>query len=603
MAFPIITPLKQALSVNRIQAVMGIINGTTNYILTRMQTEGGDFESILADAQALGYAEADPTADVDGLDAADKIAILAALAFGGRIDREKIYCEGIRNISAADITYAENLGFVIKLLAIAKLPNEDNTHRIQARVHPTLVPIDHPLANVNDVNNAVLVEGDPIGQVMFYGPGAGEGPTASAVVSDLLSIAATLANGQKFNPLLACSHRHRLDIVPNDEVVTRLYVRLLVKDTPGVIGKLGTCFGNHSVSLESIVQIGVQNGLVELVVVTHEVQEGAFQKALAEIRQFSEVQDIPSLLHVLVNDKALHRWRRSLPVEKLGNTCSRQESNVDASEIDWLLQGLTALTGLSLRLENYRDREIISSKVSITTLTEKWHQRINSRVPVQYLVGETPWRNFSLTVTPDVLIPRPETELIIDIIKKMVEQSPTGDELAKGHWADLGTGSGAIALALAHQFLQATIHAVDISEKALAIAQLNAQQNNLTHRIQFHQGSWLAPLSHLKSQLSAIISNPPYIPTQTVLTLQPEVKKHEPHLALDGGTDGLNSIRQLITQGALYLQPNGLWLIELMSGQAQTVETLLKARDSYTNIQIHQDLSGIQRFVSACKAL
>jgi len=296
---PIITPLKQALSVNRIQAVMGIINGTTNYILTRMQTEGGDFEPILTDAQALGYAEADPTADIDGLDAADKIAILAALAFGGRIDREKIYCEGIRNVSAADITYAENLGFVIKLLAIAKLPNEDNTNSIQARVHPTLVPIDHPLASVNGVNNAVLVEGDPVGQVMFYGPGAGEGPTASAVVSDLLSIAATLATGQTPNPLLSCSHSHRLDIIPNEEVVTRLYVRLLVKDSPGVIGKLGTCFGKHDVSLESIVQIGIQNGLVELVVVTHEVPEGAFQKALTEIRQFSEVQDVPSLLHVL----------------------------------------------------------------------------------------------------------------------------------------------------------------------------------------------------------------------------------------------------------------------------------------------------------------
>ena len=296
---PIITPLKQALSVNRIQAVMGIINGTTNYILTRMQTEGGDFEPILADAQALGYAEADPTADVDGLDAADKIAILAALAFGGRIDREKIYCEGIRNISAADITYAKNLGFVIKLLAIAKLPDENNTNRIQARVHPTLVPVSHPLASVNDVNNAVLVEGDPIGQVMFYGPGAGEGPTASAVVSDLLSIAATLANGQTFNSLLACSHSHRLDIVPNNEVITRLYVRLLVKDTPGVIGKLGTCFGKHNVSLESIVQIGIQDNLVELVVVTHEVQEGAFQKALTEIHEFPEVQDVPSLLHVL----------------------------------------------------------------------------------------------------------------------------------------------------------------------------------------------------------------------------------------------------------------------------------------------------------------
>jgi homoserine dehydrogenase len=313
---PIIAPLKQALSVNRIQAVTGIINGTTNYILTRMQTEGGDFEPILTDAQALGYAEADPTADVDGLDAADKIAILAALAFGGRIKRDDIYCEGIRNISAADISYAEKLGFVIKLLAIAKLPNfadapitEHHPQAVQVRVHPTLVPIGHPLASVNGVNNAILVEGDPLGQVMFYGPGAGEGPTASAVVSDLLSIAANLTMGltnglasgpeQNPNPLLSCTHDHTLSIVPNAEVVTRQYVRLLVKDSPGVIGKLGTCFGQHQVSLESIVQIGIQDNLVELVVVTHEVQEDKFQKALSEIRQFPEVTDIPSLLHVL----------------------------------------------------------------------------------------------------------------------------------------------------------------------------------------------------------------------------------------------------------------------------------------------------------------
>ncbi|PZO22971.1 MAG: peptide chain release factor N(5)-glutamine methyltransferase [Leptolyngbya foveolarum] len=280
-----------------------------------------------------------------------------------------------------------------------------------------------------------------------------------------------------------------------------------------------------------------------------------------------------------------------------------KENNVDASEIDWLLQGLTSLSSLSLRLGDYRDQKIISSKVSITTLEEKWHQRINNRVPVQYLVGDTPWRNFSLTVTPDVLIPRPETELIIDIVKEMIEQSPIRDRLIEGQWADLGTGSGAITLALAHQFPQATIHAVDISDKAIAIAQLNAQQNNLANRIQFHQGSWLDPLSILKGQLAAIISNPPYIPTQTVLTLQPEVEKHEPHLALDGGTDGLDSIRQIITQGALYLQPNGLWLIELMAGQARAVKTLLINQNSYANIQIHQDLSGIQRFVSARKAL
>ena len=296
---PVIAPLKQALSVNRLQAVMGIINGTTNYILTRMQNEGGDFEPILTDAQALGYAEADPTADVDGLDAADKLAILATLAFGGRINRDDIYCEGIRNVSAADITYAETLGFVIKLLAIAKLSDSTDPDCIQVRVHPTLVPTSHPLASVNGVNNAVLIEGDPIGQVMFSGPGAGEGPTASAVVSDLLSIAASLATGQNPNPLLTCSHSHMLSILPNSEVVTRLYVRLLVKDTSGVIGKLGICFGQHNVSLESIVQIGIQDSLVELVVVTHEVPEGAFQKALSEIRQFPEVKDIPSLLHVL----------------------------------------------------------------------------------------------------------------------------------------------------------------------------------------------------------------------------------------------------------------------------------------------------------------
>ncbi len=300
---PIIAPLKQALSVNRIQAVMGIVNGTTNYILTRMQNEGGDFEAILADAQALGYAEADPTADVDGLDAADKIAILAALAFGGRVSREDIYCEGIRNVSAADISYAERLGFVIKLLAIAQLPKDtdlaDGSNRIQVRVHPTLVPIDHPLASVNDVNNAVLVEGNPIGQIMLYGPGAGEGPTASAVVSDLIAVAANATGQRSPNPLLTCPHDLTLEIVPTTEVVTRLYIRLRVKDTSGVIGKLGTCFGQHDVSLESIVQIGIQNSLVELVVVTHEVQESAFHKALKEIRDFPEVIGIPSLLHVL----------------------------------------------------------------------------------------------------------------------------------------------------------------------------------------------------------------------------------------------------------------------------------------------------------------
>lgn len=304
---PVIQPLKQSLSVNRIHRIMGIINGTTNYILTRMQREGADFASVLADAQRLGYAEADPTADVDGLDAADKIAILAALAFGGRVKLPEVYCEGIRNISASDISYAEKLGFVIKLLATAERQASpdpsDLTDHLQVRVHPTLLPKTHPLASVNDVYNAILVEGEPIGQVMFFGPGAGMGPTASAIVSDIQNIAALLKSSgtqpESLHPLMACIHEHYCNIIPMDSLVTRFYARFLTRDQSGVIGKIGTCFGDHNVSLESIVQIDSKHELAEIVVVTHDVQEGNFRKALAEIREFSAVAEIPSVLRVL----------------------------------------------------------------------------------------------------------------------------------------------------------------------------------------------------------------------------------------------------------------------------------------------------------------
>ncbi|MBD2326947.1 homoserine dehydrogenase [Alkalinema sp. FACHB-956] len=304
---PVIEPLKQSLCANRINSVTGIINGTTNYILTRMVQEGADFGEVLADAQRLGYAEADPTADVDGWDAADKIAILASLAFGGRIDREAISCEGIREVSAAEIAYADKLGFVIKLLAIAKRP--ESAEALQVRVHPTLVPKAHPLASVNDVYNAILVEGDPVGQVMFFGRGAGAGPTASAVVSDILNIAALLKVGRDcakqadgtplLDPLLACSHHDYCAIAPMDDLVTRFYARFLTQDYPGVIGKLGTCFGDHQVSLESVVQAGIRDGLAEIVVVTHDVQEGNFRKALAEIEQMPAVAKVASVLRVL----------------------------------------------------------------------------------------------------------------------------------------------------------------------------------------------------------------------------------------------------------------------------------------------------------------
>jgi len=311
---PVIEPLKQSLCANRIHTLMGIVNGTTNYILTRMQTEGGDFAEILADAQKLGYAEADPTADVDGFDAADKIAILASLAFGGRIKLSEVYCEGIRQVSAADIAYADKLGFVIKLLAVAKRDIPPGTNladlpdQLQVRVHPTLIPKSHPLASVNQVYNAILVEGEPIGQVMFFGPGAGAGPTASAVVSDILNIAAILKVGRgvatddqppQLDPLLACSHQHYCAIAPMSELVTRFYARFLTQDSSGVIGKLGTCFGNHSVSLESVVQIGLRDNQAEIVVVTHHVREGNFHQALDEIRTFEAVNSVASLLRVL----------------------------------------------------------------------------------------------------------------------------------------------------------------------------------------------------------------------------------------------------------------------------------------------------------------
>jgi homoserine dehydrogenase len=293
---PVIQPLKQSLSVNRIHAVTGIVNGTTNYILTRMQAEGISFDDVLADAQKLGYAEADPTADVDGLDAADKIAILASLAFGGRIKLQDVYCEGIRQVSKTDIAYADKLGFVIKLLAIATR----NSSLISVRVHPTLVPKAHPLASINGVYNAILVEGEPIGQVMFFGPGAGAGATASAVSSDILNLVAALqASTAKPNLLLTCGHQDYCQITPPEELVTRFYTRFLTKDQPGVIGKLGTCFGKYGVSLESVVQTGFQGELAEIVVVTHDVREGDFRQALAEIRTLEAIDSIPSLLRVL----------------------------------------------------------------------------------------------------------------------------------------------------------------------------------------------------------------------------------------------------------------------------------------------------------------
>ncbi len=273
-------------------------------------------------------------------------------------------------------------------------------------------------------------------------------------------------------------------------------------------------------------------------------------------------------------------------------------AEVPVAEVDWLLQEIAGLEPLALRLESFKQRPQIELQYPLPMLSQLWQRRLDDRAPIQYLAGVAPWRHFSLTVSPAVLIPRPETECLIDLAVDAVKNSST-PQLTEGHWADLGTGSGAIAFGLAEAFKAATIHAVDRSAEALAIAQLNAQQLGLQDRIHFYQGSWWEPLSAFKGQLSGMVSNPPYIPSNWIPQLQPEVANHEPHLALDGGGDGLDCIRQLIETSPDYLRSGGIWLIEMMAGQADTVAQLLHQQGSYCHIQIFSDLAGIDRFALA----
>ena len=303
---PIIEPLKQSLGSNRIQRVSGIINGTTNYILSRMADEGAAYEAVLADAQRLGYAEADPAADVQGGDAADKIAILSGLAYGGAIDRSAIPTEGIDRLEARDVNYAAQLGYVVKLVATAQLwgSDSDGTVQLDVRVSPTLLPKDHPLAGVHGVNNAILVEGDPVGRVMFYGPGAGAGPTASAVVADILNIAGIRQVGGDqagLDPLLAASRWRRCRLVESGVTEARYYLRLQTSDQAGVIGKIGSCFGDAQVSIRSIVQFETsgQAADAEIVVITHQAPEASFRQALAAIEALPEVQTVAACLRSL----------------------------------------------------------------------------------------------------------------------------------------------------------------------------------------------------------------------------------------------------------------------------------------------------------------
>lgn len=287
----------------------------------------------------------------------------------------------------------------------------------------------------------------------------------------------------------------------------------------------------------------------------------------------------------------LWRWRQQAAIDAIA-------ADVSPTELDWLLQEVAGLDTLSLRLELYKHQPQIQLKLPLAELDRLWQRRLQERLPVQYIARITPWRDFKLAVSPAVLIPRPETEILIDLAVAAVNKSfVTG--LERGHWVDLGTGSGAIAIGLAAVFPAAEVHAVDRSSSALVIAQSNAQNLGYGDRLKFYLGNWWEPLEFLQGQVCGMVSNPPYIPSKLVPQLQPEVANHEPHSALDGGADGLDCIRHLIATAPIYLRSGGLWLIEMMAGQAETVSELLQQQGSYMNIQIFADLAGIERFALA----
>jgi homoserine dehydrogenase len=288
---PLIRPLKESLSGERIRRVMGIVNGTTNLILTRMAEEGRAFDDVLAQAQRLGLAEADPAADVEGHDAAAKCAILASIAFNARVTAGEVFREGITGVTTEDVGFARRLGYVIKLLAIAEMGEDE---RIAARVHPAMIPVQHPLASVRDAFNAVFVEGDAVGELMFYGRGAGGDPTATAVVGDLVSVARNLLAETRG---VGCTCFHERTIRPMAEMTGQYYILLRVEDRPGVLAEIAAVFGRSDVSIKSVWQEGTGED-AQLVFITHRAREGAFQSAVADLRELPAVEEVRSILRV-----------------------------------------------------------------------------------------------------------------------------------------------------------------------------------------------------------------------------------------------------------------------------------------------------------------
>lgn len=290
---PIIRPLKSCLAANTISSIMGIINGTTNYMLTKMSQENMDFADVLQEAQAKGYAESDPTADIGGMDAARKLVILASIAFNTRVGLEDVSVEGIEKINVRDIEYARELGYVIKLLGIAK---KDPVHGISVKVHPTMLPKSHPLSTVNDVYNAIYVTGDAVGETMFFGKGAGRMPTASAVCGDIIDVARNILNNSTGRVSCTCYEEKKL--CPIENIVSPCYMRLLVQDKPGVLAAITSAFGAQNVSLKNVVQKQKVDNLAELVVITYSVSEYDLQMALATLAGLPVVEKISNVIRV-----------------------------------------------------------------------------------------------------------------------------------------------------------------------------------------------------------------------------------------------------------------------------------------------------------------
>ncbi|BEU87652.1 homoserine dehydrogenase [Selenomonas sp. TAMA-11512] len=290
---PIITPLKTSLAGNKITEIMGIVNGTTNYMLTKMTEDGSSYDEVLKEAQEKGYAEANPTADVDGLDAARKVMILSSIAFNTKIDFDDVPVEGIRHITPKDIAYAKELGYVIKLLAIGRDLGEQG---LDIRVHPVFLPKAHPLASVNDVFNAIFVRGNAIGEAMFYGRGAGSLPTASSVVADIVEVARDICADVFGRHTRIRTEAKKL--CPLAETKSSYYVRLLVSDQPGVLGAIATAFGEQGVSLKSVIQTRREKDRAEIVAVTHCVRHAKLQAAAGVLQSLPVVTEIRSMIRV-----------------------------------------------------------------------------------------------------------------------------------------------------------------------------------------------------------------------------------------------------------------------------------------------------------------